>query len=97
MVSPPGDDGRVSGTKTRTTPGVRKREYRRKDRTLSTRYTARLTYLDGAGERVYDESRSFTTRREAAAEYIRMKAAHDAGTYTAPMGVSTRIGPSVLI
>lgn len=74
----------------RTTPGVRKRVHTTAEGRTSTLYYARLSYRDGNGERRWDTSRGYATKREAQDEYIRMKAAKQAGSYTAPSAMTVR-------
>ena len=78
----------MEARKERTTPGVRKRVHTTADGRRTTLYYARLSYRDGTGERRWRASRGFRTKREAEAEYIRMKAAKAAGTYTAPSSMT---------
>jgi integrase len=76
--------------KERSTPGIRKRVYERKDGSVQTTYTPRISYRDGAGKRVWIEGRSYPTLREAKAEQIRMAAARQAGTFVAPSAMTVR-------
>jgi len=72
----------------RRTPGIRKRTYRRKDGSICTSYTPRISYRDGSGKRVWIEGRSYPTLREAKAERVRMEAALLAGTFVAPSSMT---------
>jgi integrase len=74
--------------KERSTPGIRKRTYRRKDGSVRTSYTPRVSYRNGAGKRVWVEGRSFPTLREAKAALVRMAAALQAGTFVAPSSMT---------
>lgn len=78
----------MSQPRPRTTQGVRKRVHTRKDGSTSIRYYARFSYRDGSGERVFDTSPGFCTKREAEAEYVRMRAARESGTYTSPTSMT---------
>lgn len=72
----------------RRTPGIRKRTYQRKDGSVCTNYTPRISRRDGSGKRVWIEGRSYPTLREARAERVRMEAALLAGTFIAPSSMT---------
>jgi integrase len=77
----------MAGTE-RTTPGIRKRVYKRTDGSVRTSYAPRISHRNGAGKRVWVEGRSFPTLREAKAELVRMAAALQAGTFVAPSSMT---------